>query len=69
MSTTESYTVSGMTCSHCVRAVTQEVQGLSGVSAVEVDLADGRLTVTSEAPLDREQVRAAVEEAGYSLAS
>jgi copper chaperone len=63
-----SYDVTGMTCEHCVRSVTEELSELPGVSAVAVDLASGRAEVTSAAPLDDEAVRAAVEEAGYQLA-
>jgi copper chaperone len=66
--TTASYTVVGMTCSHCVSAVTEEVSELPGVTAVDVDLATGGLTVTSDDPVDEAAVRAAVEEAGYSVA-
>jgi copper ion binding protein len=66
---TASYTVTGMTCEHCVRSVTEEVGAVPGVTAVDVDLATGGLTVTSEAPVADADVRAAVEEAGYSLAS
>jgi copper chaperone len=66
--TTATYTVTGMTCGHCVSAVTEEVTQLPGVTAVEVDLASGRLTVTSDAPVDDDAVRAAVDEAGYDLA-
>jgi copper chaperone len=72
MSTTTTYSVSGMTCSHCVAAVTEEVSRLEGVSAVDVDLnagGDSRLTVTSAAPLPVDAVRNAVDEAGYALAS
>jgi copper chaperone len=65
---TATYTVSGMTCQHCVSAVTEEVSGLPGVTDVQVDLADGGLTVTSDAPVDDDAVRAAVEEAGYEVA-
>ncbi|GAA2445486.1 heavy-metal-associated domain-containing protein [Actinomadura vinacea] len=61
------YTVSGMTCGHCVNSVKEEVGQVAGVSDVAVDLATGRLTVTSDTPLDEAQVRAAVEEAGYEL--
>jgi copper chaperone len=64
---TETYTVSGMTCDHCVSSVTEEVSELAGVSDVQVDLASGRLTVTADQPLDPDAVRAAVEEAGYQL--
>ena len=66
--TTTSYTVVGMTCGHCVNAVTEEVAQLPGVTAVDVDLASGGLTVTSDAPVDLKAVRAAVEEAGYEVA-
>lgn len=63
------YTVVGMTCDHCVKSVTEEVGELDGVSQVDVDLATGALTVTSSEPLSEEQIRAAVDEAGYDLAS
>jgi copper chaperone CopZ len=66
--TTASYTVVGMTCGHCVNAVTEEVSAVPGVSTVDVDLESGGLTVTSDAPVDEAVVRAAVEEAGYSVA-
>jgi len=65
---TSTYTVVGMTCGHCVSAVTEEVSQVPGVTAVDVDLASGGVTVTSDAPVDEAAVRAAVEEAGYSLA-
>ena len=63
MSTT--YAVSGMTCEHCVRSVTEEVSEVPGVAGVEVDLASGRLVVEGDAPVDA--IRAAVDEAGYAL--
>lgn len=66
---TETYQVVGMTCDHCVRSVTQEVGALDGVTAVEVDLATGKVTVTSAQPLDGAQVREAVEEAGYEVST
>jgi copper chaperone CopZ len=65
--TTASYTVVGMTCGHCVTAVTEEVSAVPGVTGVDVDLDSGGLTVSSAAPVDADAVRAAVEEAGYSL--
>lgn len=68
MSQTTTYTVTGMTCGHCVSSVTEEVQEIPGVEHVDVDLASGALTVTSADLLDEEVVRAAVEEAGYALA-
>ena len=64
---TETYQVVGMTCDHCVRSVSEEVGALDGVTGVEVDLATGKVTVTSATPLDDAQVREAVEEAGYEV--
>jgi copper chaperone len=64
---TQSYTVTGMTCEHCVASVTEEVSELAGVTAVDVDLATGALSVTSDQPIPDEVVRGAVEEAGYQL--
>lgn len=64
--TTTSYTVTGMTCGHCVSSVTEEVTALAGVTDVTVDLESGALTVTGDA--SAEDVKAAVEEAGYQLA-
>ena len=61
------YTVSGMSCGHCVAAVTEELEKLGGVTAVDVALADGAVTVRSDQPLSRDEVRAAVDEAGYEL--
>ncbi|MEV6490434.1 heavy metal-associated domain-containing protein [Actinoplanes sp. NPDC051633] len=68
MSVTNTYTVSGMTCQHCVSAVTGELSSLEGVDDVQVDLGTGVVTVTSAAPLDVSDVRSAVDEAGYELA-
>jgi len=65
---TNEYTVTGMTCGHCVASVTEEVQEISGVSDVQVDLSTGSLRFTSEQPVPDADVRAAVEEAGYELA-
>jgi copper ion binding protein len=64
---TSTYTVSGMTCAHCVASVTEEVQEIPGVTEVRVDLESGALSVTSERPLTEDEVRAAVVEAGYEL--
>ena len=60
------YNVKGMTCDHCVQAVSSELNGLSGVEDVQVDLPSGKVTVTSEQPLVS-AVAAAVDEAGYEL--
>lgn len=64
----KSYTVTGMTCGHCVRAVSTEVGGVEGVQHVDVDLESGRVTITGEGFTD-EQIRVAVDEAGYELAA
>jgi copper chaperone CopZ len=61
---TSTYTVTGMTCGHCVSSVTEEVSELAGVTDVQVELETGRLTVTGDA--DAAAVTGAVEEAGYS---
>ena len=66
---TQTYTVTGMTCGHCVRAVTEELEKLTGVVDVDIELASGRVTVRSDQPLDQGAVAAAVDEAGYELAS
>lgn len=68
MAVTSNFTVKGMTCSHCVQSVTEELSSLPGVTAVQVDLASGGVTVASAEPLDDAAVRAAVDEAGYELA-
>ncbi|MDG4795829.1 copper ion binding protein [Micromonospora sp. WMMD1082] len=64
---TTTYQVQGMTCGHCVSAVSAEVGAIPGVKDVQVDLAAGRVTVTSDQPLTDDTVRAAVDEAGYEL--
>jgi copper chaperone len=66
---TSTYMVTGMTCSHCVDSVKTEVGQVPGVTAVDVDLATGRLTVTSDSAVDDTQIGEAVEEAGYEIAS
>lgn len=65
---TQTYTVTGMTCGHCVASVTEEIQEIPGVENVEVALESGAVSVTSSQPLDDAAVKAAVEEAGYALA-
>lgn len=64
MAETMTYTVSGMTCEHCTKAVSGEVGAVPGVAGVEVDLDTKLVTVTGEG-LDDEALRAAIEEAGY----
>ena len=62
-----SYTVTGMTCEHCARSVTEEVGAIEGVTDVSVDLPTGAVTVRSTDTVDETTVRAAVEEAGYQV--
>jgi copper chaperone CopZ len=62
-----SFTVRGMTCDHCRRAVTEEISAVAGVESVTVDLASGQVTVATTQPVDRADIAAAVDEAGYSL--
>lgn len=62
------YVVSGMTCSHCVASVREEVGELPGVEVLDVDLATGRLVVTGEAADSQDAIRSAVEAAGYTVA-
>lgn len=61
--------VSGMTCGHCVSAVTMELSLVPNVTAVDVDLAAGQVTITSQIALDKSQVSTAINEAGYELVS
>jgi copper chaperone CopZ len=61
------FTVTGMTCAHCRRAVTEEIAAVDGVASVAVDLATGTVTVTAARPVDRADIAAAVDEAGYAL--
>lgn len=68
MSETSTYTVTGMTCGHCIASVTEEITEIAGVESVDVVLESGQVTVTSSQPLDPAAVQAAVEEAGYALA-
>ena len=67
MSATTTFRVEGMTCSHCVQAVTNEVAKLSGVTSVDVRLDGGLVTVESDGPLDPADLAAAVDEAGYAV--
>ncbi|MFD9126121.1 heavy-metal-associated domain-containing protein [Kitasatospora sp. NPDC059571] len=67
MSSTVTYTVSGMSCGHCEKSVSSEVSGLPGVTEVAADAKAGTVTVSSEQPLDEAALRAAVDEAGFEL--
>lgn len=68
----QEYFVDGMTCSHCVASVTEELSELEGVASVSVELKPGgssRVSVVAATPLTEDAVRAAIEEAGYELAA
>jgi copper ion binding protein len=67
--TSTDYTVRGMTCDHCAGSVTAEVTKIPGVTAVEVDVKAGRLTVKADKPVPEADVTEAVEEAGYEVVS
>ena len=65
--TTTTYGVTGMTCQHCVNAVTAELSALGGVQDVTVDLDAGAVTVVAESATPLDAVRDAIDEAGYEL--
>lgn len=64
---TQTFTVTGMTCGHCVNSVTEEVSEIAGVTAVDVVLETGAVTVTAEGDVDADAVKAAVAAAGYTV--
>ncbi len=68
MSTSTTWTVTGMTCAHCEASVREEIGELAGVESVTADHTSGEVVVTSAEPLDRSAVAAALAEAGYELA-
>ncbi|MFI9508752.1 heavy-metal-associated domain-containing protein [Nocardia sp. NPDC052566] len=65
---TATYTVTGMTCGHCVSSVKEEIGKIDGVTSVDVDLASGAVKVESAAPVADADIVAAVDEAGYEVA-
>jgi copper chaperone len=67
--TEATYTVTGMTCEHCIASVTEEISEIDGVTGVVVNLPTGAVAVISHRPVNDADVRAAVEEAGYQIAS
>ena len=69
MSVTSEYVVSGMHCRHCASSVTEEVSAVRGVTDVKVDLNSGQLTVISDTEIPFENIEAAVDEAGYRVAT
>ncbi|WP_190820465.1 heavy-metal-associated domain-containing protein [Saccharopolyspora pogona] len=64
----QTFVISGMTCGHCAKSVTEELSGLPGVSGVQVSVESGQVSVTSEQELTRDAVAAAITEAGYTIA-
>jgi len=66
--TTKTFTVQGMTCGHCVSAVTAEVSKIPNVREVEIDLGTGAVSVVADGPVDEAVFAAAVDEAGYEVA-
>lgn len=69
MNSTTTFTVAGMTCGHCVAAVTEEIAKLDNITSVDIDLASGAVTVESDGPVDPAAFAAAVDEAGYEVTS
>lgn len=70
MSTTTTFTVTGMTCGHCTSAVTDELTAIDTVEQVDIDLiagGDSPVTITSSAPVEQSAITAAVDEAGYTV--
>jgi copper chaperone CopZ len=61
--------VAGMSCSGCASSVRAELAAIGGVRTVDVDLSSGTVTIASDAPVDSADIHAAIEEAGYQLAS
>jgi copper chaperone CopZ len=64
---TETFRVVGLTCDHCRHAVTTEVSAVAGIQAVSVDVEAGTVTLSADQPVDRSDIAAAVDEAGYTL--
>jgi len=61
------FQVEGMSCQHCVAAVTQAIREHDGAAQVQIDLGSGRVTVASAQPVDT--LKAAIDEAGYTVTS
>lgn len=68
MSVRSTYSVEGMTCGHCVQAVSSALVDIPGVHLVEIDLESGEVAITSDVMLPLDAIRVAVDEAGYTLA-
>lgn len=70
MAATTTLQVKGMSCNHCVNAVTNALKELSGVNTVSVDLAAGRVTISyDETAVGLDKMKEAIEEAGYDVVS
>jgi copper chaperone len=67
--TTATVTITGMTCGCCVNSVSKEVGKIAGVTAVDIDLASGKVTVDSTGPVELGAIATAVDKAGYQVAS
>ncbi|MBK5289586.1 MAG: heavy-metal-associated domain-containing protein [Acidimicrobiia bacterium] len=67
MNETATVNVRGMSCDHCVNAVSREVAGIPGVTGVEVELATGLVRIDAERPLSAAEIAAAIETAGYEV--
>jgi copper chaperone len=65
---TRSFTVTGMSCEHCARAVRAEVGKLPGITGIDVDVPAGAVRISGEPLPDDAAVRAAIQEAGYEIA-
>jgi copper chaperone len=65
---TTTYRVEGMTCGSCAGKVSDRVEQIAGVQDIDVDLATGQITLTSDTELDDDTVRNAVQDAGYTMA-
>ncbi|MGP4015128.1 heavy-metal-associated domain-containing protein [Saccharopolyspora sp. 5N708] len=63
----QTFTVSGMTCGHCAKSVTEELSDLPGVNDVQVAVESGQVSVTSDQELSRDAVSTAITEAGYTI--
>jgi copper chaperone len=66
---TTTVSVTGMSCRHCATSVREEITEIPGVRAVDVDLVSGNVTIDSDSAVETAAIRAAVEDAGYRLAS
>ena len=60
--------IKGMSCNHCVMAVTKALSGIDGIGNVKVDLAKGEATFDEAKPVDRALVRESIEKAGFEVA-